>query len=74
LGKELIFVLVWIERLGRVGEDDLFGFGLQPDEVTGEILLDPFGRATLHKKNSAMTESRDGRRNPSVLFCLWRKN
>lgn len=57
MGKELIFVLVWIERLGRVGEDDLFGFGLQPDEVTGEILLDPFGRATLHKKNSAMTES-----------------
>ena len=50
-------MLVWIERLGRIGENELFGFGLAPDEVTGEIMLDPLGRSTLRKKNPAMSDS-----------------
>ena len=44
-------MLVWIERLGRVGEDELFGFGLSPEAVTGEILLDPLGNTRIRKKN-----------------------
>ena len=44
-------MLVWIERLGRVGTDELFGFGLSPDAVTGEILLDPLGNTRIRKKN-----------------------
>ena len=50
-------MLVWIERLGRVGTDELFGFGLSPDAVTGEILLDPLGNTRIRKKNKAMSES-----------------
>lgn len=50
-------MLVWIERLGRVGEDELFGFGLSPDAVTGEILLDPLGNTRIRKENLAMSES-----------------
>lgn len=50
-------MLVWIERLGRVGADELFGFGLSPDAVTGEILLDPLGNTRIRKKNKAMSES-----------------
>ena len=50
-------MLVWIERLGRVGEEDLFGFGLSPEAVTGEILLDPLGNTRIRKENLAMSES-----------------
>ena len=50
-------MLVWIERLGRLGEDELFGFGLSPEAVTGEILLDPLGNTRIRKKNKAMSES-----------------
>ncbi len=50
-------MLVWIERLGRVGEEELFGFGLSPEAVTGEILLDPLGNTRIRKQNSAMSES-----------------
>ena len=50
-------MLVWIERLGRVGEDELFGFGLSPESVRGEILLDPLGNTRIRKENPAMSES-----------------
>ena len=50
-------MLVWIERLGRVGEDDLFGFGLSPEKVLGEILLDQLGNTRIRKENPAMSES-----------------
>ncbi len=50
-------MLVWIERLGRVGEDELFGFGLSPEAVIGEILLDPLGNTRIRKKNPAMSGS-----------------
>ena len=50
-------MLVWIERLGRVGEDELFGFGLSPESVRGEILLDPLGNTRIRKENHAMSES-----------------
>ena len=50
-------MLVWIERLGRVGEDELFGFGLSPEAVIGEILLDPLGNTRIRKENPAMSGS-----------------
>ncbi|MCR5758106.1 MAG: hypothetical protein K6F95_09390 [Selenomonas sp.] len=50
-------MLVWIERKGRVGEDELFGFGLSPETVNGEILLDPLGNTRICKANPAMSES-----------------
>ncbi len=50
-------MLVWIERLGRMGEEELFGFGLSPDAVIGEILLDPLGNTRICKENPAMSES-----------------
>ncbi len=50
-------MLVWIERLGRIGEDELFGFGLSPEAVVGEALLTPLGQTTICKKNPAMSDS-----------------
>ncbi|BAL83197.1 hypothetical protein SELR_14890 [Selenomonas ruminantium subsp. lactilytica TAM6421] len=50
-------MLVWIERLGRMGEEELFGFGLSPESITGEILLDPLGNTRICKENPAMSDS-----------------
>ena len=50
-------MLVWIERLGRMGEEERFGFGLSPESVIGEILLDPWGNARISKENPAMSQS-----------------
>ena len=50
-------MLVWIERLGRMGEEELFGFGLSPDAIIGEILLDPLGNTRICKENPDMSKS-----------------
>ncbi|SDP13860.1 hypothetical protein [Selenomonas ruminantium] len=50
-------MLVWIERLGRMGAEELFGFGLSPEAVTGEILLDSLGTARICKENPDMSKS-----------------
>ena len=47
---------VWIERIGPLGENELYAFGPSWQDVTGRVELDALGNGVIRRKHAAFSE------------------
>ena len=48
---------VWIERIGPLGENELYAFGPSWRDVTGRVELDVIGNGIIRRKHEAFSDS-----------------
>lgn len=47
---------VWIERIGPLGENELYAFGPSWQDVSGRVELDVLGNGVIRRKHAAFSE------------------
>ena len=48
---------VWIERIGPLGENELYAFGPSWQDVSGRVDLDAIGNGIIRRKHAAFSEA-----------------